>query len=182
MTGRMAERIAPAAYRSAPVRPTGARSLMPPHSQGAERRTAHRAGRTGSRWGLRALVIGGLAGAAWLLTGAAAHAADRDPAVGGLPLGTSLIGSVVHGDDHSIPVVGRVPKAAAQPLEPAQHRTNSVVREPAAPLRPAGVAVEAPQPEPPQVATVSTSADRLPIATDVEVRRNDAEAPTVSPD
>ena len=42
---------------------TGDSSLMPPHSQGAERRTERRAGRTGSRWALRALVIGGLAGA-----------------------------------------------------------------------------------------------------------------------
>jgi hypothetical protein len=168
MTGRMVERAAQAAYRSAPVRPTGARSLMPPHSQGAERRTAHRAGHTGSRWGLRALVIGGLAGAAWLLTGAAAHAADRDPAVGGISLGTSLIGSVVHGDDHSIPVVDRVLKAAVKPLEPDHHHRSSshtdadsapsgiigVVREPAAPLRPVGVAVDAPEPVPDQVAEV----------------------------
>lgn len=53
--------------------PTGATELMPPHIQGAERRVGRRA-----RWGLRALVIGGLTGAAWLLTGAGAHAAERD--------------------------------------------------------------------------------------------------------
>jgi hypothetical protein len=164
----MVERAAQAAYRSAPVRPTGARSLMPPHSQGAERRTAHPAGHTGSRWGLRALVIGGLAGAAWLLTGAAAHAADRDPTVGGISLGTSLIGSVVDGDDHSIAVVDRVLKAAVKPLEPDHHHRSSshtdadsapsgitgVVREPTAPLRPVGVAVDAPEPVPAQVAEV----------------------------
>jgi hypothetical protein len=93
---------------------------MPPHSQGAERRTERRAGRTGSRWGLRALVIGGLAGAAWLLTGAAAHAADRDPAPEGSLLGSSLIGSVVDGDT-APSAVTRVLKAAAQPLESEHH-------------------------------------------------------------
>lgn len=122
MTGRVVERDAHTMYRSAPVRPIGASPLMPPHSQGAEQRKEHRAGRTGSRWGLRALVIGGLAGAAWLLTGAAAHAADRDPAGEGVSLGSSLIGSVVYGDDHSAPVVGRVLKAAVKPLAPQHHR------------------------------------------------------------
>jgi hypothetical protein len=122
MTGRVVERDARTADRAASVRPTGVSPLMPPHSQGAERRQEHRAGRTGSRWGLRALVIGGLAGAAWLLTGAAAHAADRDPAGEGLSLGPSLIGSVVHGDDHSAPVLDRVLKAAVKPLESDPHR------------------------------------------------------------
>jgi hypothetical protein len=53
--------------------PTGAATLMPPHIQGAERRAGRRA-----RWGLRALVIGGLTGAAWLLTGAAAQTTERE--------------------------------------------------------------------------------------------------------
>jgi hypothetical protein len=160
---------------------------MPPHSQGAERRAEHRAGSTGSRWSLRVLVIGGLAGAAWLLTGAAAQAADRDPAGGGFSLGSSLIGSVVHGDDHSVPVVDRVLTTAVKPLEANHHRlpgqllgtldkaTHSrndadsalggidrVVRELTAPIRPSGEAVDTrlvpdtdPQElEPPQVATV----------------------------
>ncbi|WP_433723423.1 hypothetical protein ACQP2Y_00170 [Actinoplanes sp. CA-051413] len=122
MTGRVVERDARTAYRSASVRPAGVSALMPPHSQGAERRKEHRAGRTGSRWGLRALVVGGLAGAAWLLTGAAAHAADRDPAGEGLSLGSSLIGSVVHGESHSVPVVDRVLKAAVKPLASDHHR------------------------------------------------------------
>ena len=135
MTGRVVERDARTANLSASVLSTGVSALMPPHSQGAERRRAHRAGRTGSRWGLRALVVGGLAGAAWLLTGAAAHAADRDPAVGGLSLGSSLIGSVVHGDDHTAPVVDRVLKAATKPLESDDHRgIDSVVRGLTAPL------------------------------------------------
>ena len=114
MTGWGVERTPRTAYPTSPP-PTGVSSLMPPHSQGAERRTERRAGRTGSRWALRALVIGGLAGAAWLLTGAAAHAADRDPAAEGL-LGSSLIGAVVDGDSAS-PAVSKVLTAAAQPLE-----------------------------------------------------------------
>jgi hypothetical protein len=179
MTGRVVERDARTADRAASVRPTGVSPLMPPHSQGAERRQEHRAGRTGSRWGLRALVIGGLAGAAWLLTGAAAHAADRDPAGEGLSLGPSLIGSVVHGDDHSAPVLDRVLKAAVKPLESDPHRgprsavalpdellgtqapatrkngagsalggIDSVVRELTAPLRLSGEAVDT-RPVPP---------------------------------
>jgi len=156
MTGRVVERDAHTMYRSASVRPEGASPLMPPHSQGAEQRKEHRAGRTGSRWGLRALVIGGLAGAAWLLTGAAAHAADRDPAGEGVSLGSSLIGSVVYGDDHSAPVVSGVLKAAVKPLAPQHHKAahsrndadsalggiDGVVRVLTAPLRPAGVAVD----------------------------------------
>jgi hypothetical protein len=119
MTGWGVERMRTAVPASTWDRPTGVSALMPPHSQGAERRTERRARRTGSRWGMRALVIGGLAGAAWLLTGAAAHAADRDPA----PDGQGLIGSVLHGDVAE-PTVGRVLQAAAQPLESdrAAHR------------------------------------------------------------
>jgi hypothetical protein len=84
--------------------PAGVAAHMPPHSQGAERRTG--------RWGLRALVIGGLAGAAWLLTGAAAHAADRDPAPQGLP----LLGSVVDSDTVHPAVTGLL-HAVTRPLE-----------------------------------------------------------------
>ena len=252
MTGRVVERAAGTAYRSASIPSTGGPALMPPHSQGAERRTDHRAGRTGSRWSLRALVIGGLAGAAWLLTGAAAQTADRDPADEGLP-GSSLLGSVVH-DQHSIPVVDRVRQAAAQSQD---HRTpegaDSVTRfvpdtalqepgppradtVPAAPVRAAAQPVtspESPVPDvreadrsasdpagetpggdrpallrghlgaangvpafgpgtateggsaallPARVADSTVASHRLPIVAYVEVRRHDAEAPTVSPD
>jgi len=90
------------------ISPAGVSALMPPHIQGAERRTERRARRT--RWGLRVLVVGGLAGAAWLLTGAAAHAADRTDG----PTG-SLLGSIV-GDGESSGVSGLL-TAAAQPLE-----------------------------------------------------------------
>ena len=120
------------------VAPTGGSALMPPHSQGAERRTERHAGRTTSRWRLRALVIGGLAGAAWLLTGAAAHAADRDPAPEGAILDSSVLGSVVPGDAAQ-PAVTRVLQAAARPLESdltadQHHRTASRLARPATTL------------------------------------------------
>ncbi|WP_213006453.1 hypothetical protein [Paractinoplanes toevensis] len=75
---------------------------LPPHIQGAERQR--------SRWGLRLLVVGGLAGAAWLLTGTAAQAADRADEPSG-----SLLGAVL-GGDVTAPVTDLL-SAAAQPLE-----------------------------------------------------------------
>ncbi|BCJ53208.1 hypothetical protein Asp14428_46830 [Actinoplanes sp. NBRC 14428] len=109
---------------------------MPPHSQEAERR---RGNRSGSRWGLRVLVVGGLAGAAWLLSGAAAHAADHEPTLGGLlpgavthavqPSGSSLLGTVQHGGEHAVqnggerPLVDRVLRTVVKPSESDRHRT-----------------------------------------------------------
>jgi hypothetical protein len=116
MTGWEVERTPRAAVPARSGTPAGVCSHMPPPSQGAERRTERRARRTGMRWGLRALVIGGLAGAAWLLTGTAAQAADRDPAAEGAARGSSLIGSVRSGDV-ARPTVTGVLQAAAQPLE-----------------------------------------------------------------
>jgi hypothetical protein len=107
MTGLGVERLR-TAFPMPSVPPAGVSALMPPHIQGAERRTERR-DRRRTRWGLRVLVVGGLAGAAWLLTGAAAHAAD--PADG--PTG-SLLGSVV-GDGEAVRVSGLL-TAAAQPL------------------------------------------------------------------
>jgi hypothetical protein len=80
---------------------------------------------------LRALVIGGLAGAAWLLTGAAAQAADRDPAPEGLP----LLGSVVD-SDNATPAVTGILHAVTRPLETdsavAAHRgVGSILAVPA---------------------------------------------------
>ena len=103
---RMPRTACPPSFES----PAGVSSSLPPLIQGAERRTESRARRTGVRWGLRVLVIGGLAGAAWLLTGAAAQAADRTDE----PIG-SLLGSVLYGDT-TTPVTGLL-EAAAQPLE-----------------------------------------------------------------
>ena len=108
MTGPGVECMPHTAYPMPSVSPAGISTLMPPHIQGAERRTESRARRT--RWGLRVLVVGGLAGAVWLLTGAAAHAADRADG----PTGP-LLGSVV-GGDATMPVTGLL-RAAAQPLE-----------------------------------------------------------------
>ena len=115
MTGLTVERLWRAASPSSPF-PARVSTPLPPHIQGAERRR--------SRWGLRLLVVGGLAGAAWLLTGAAAHAADRP----GEPDG-SLLGAVV-GGDAIVPVSGLL-TAAAQPLEalPAHHQQHHVVSD-----------------------------------------------------
>lgn len=114
MTGWEVERGMRAACRSLSI-PVGSSPLMPSPSQGAERRPERRAGHTGSRWALRVLVIGGLAGVAWLLTGTAAHAADHDHEPTGSrygPAGDS--GAPVSGDE---PEVGGLLKAAVQPLE-----------------------------------------------------------------
>jgi hypothetical protein len=125
MTGLGVERMRTAFPR--PFQPpAGVSALMPPHSQGAERRTETRTRST--RWGLRVLVVGGLAGAAWLLTGAAAHAADRTDG----PTG-SLLGSVV-GVGDAAPVTGLL-TAAVQPLESvspvhAHHVVASVLEAP----------------------------------------------------
>jgi hypothetical protein len=104
--GRSARTAVPASVSP----PTGATELMPPRSQGAEQRTDRHAG----RWALRALVVGGLAGAAWLLTGAAAQAADRVPTTEG----QSLLGSVVDSDSSlpGLPVTGLL-HAVTRPLE-----------------------------------------------------------------
>ena len=119
MTGLGVERTPRAAYPSPSTSSTGVSAPLPPHIQEAERRKDRRARRTtGSRWGLRVLVVGGLAGAAWLLTGAAAQAADRTDG----PVG-SLLGSVVDSDTIT-PVTGFL-KAAAQPLE-AERPANIV--------------------------------------------------------
>ena len=149
MTRWGVEREQRPARRASVVSPAGASALMPPPSQGAERQR-RRSGRTGSPWGLRVLVVGGLAGTAWLLSGAAAQAADRDPA-------TDLLGAVVHditaaphggaADQRSakeqgkhseadrlhgvLPVVDRVLRTAVQPLEPGgRHDLGAVTTIP----------------------------------------------------
>ncbi|MFI5893289.1 hypothetical protein ACIA5D_24595 [Actinoplanes sp. NPDC051513] len=114
MTGMGVERFARAAYPLPSVSPAAASAPLPPHIQGAERRR--------SRWGLRLLVIGGLAGAAWLLTGAAAHAADRADEPDG-----SLLGAVIDGDA-TAPVTGLL-TAAAQPPEAVPAHRHHVVAD-----------------------------------------------------
>ncbi|KHD76321.1 hypothetical protein MB27_18120 [Actinoplanes utahensis] len=104
----------------------GGSPLMPSHSQGAERRTERRARRTGSRWALRALVIGGLAGAAWLLTGSAAQAAGSDDLVG------AVLDDVATVTGYE-PAVGEILEAVAQPPEtpaPENHRPEWPVDTP----------------------------------------------------
>ena len=98
---------------------------MPPHIQGAERRTGLGTKHTDHRWGPRQLVVGGPAGAAWLLTGGAAHPADRTDGRVGSP-----VGSVVDGDA-TVPVTGLL-AAAAQPPETGhladQHQLAGPIR------------------------------------------------------
>ena len=114
MTGLAVERLRRAASPSS-LFPADVSTPLPPHTQGAERRR--------SRWGLRLLVVGGLAGAAWLLTGAAAHAADRADEPDGW-----LFGAVI-GGDATAPVSGLL-SAAAQPLEAVPAHGPGRIRPP----------------------------------------------------
>ncbi|MEV6303712.1 hypothetical protein AB0M02_30185 [Actinoplanes sp. NPDC051861] len=135
MAGWEVERESRTACRPAAIA-RGDSALMPSPTQGAERRPERRAGRTGSRWVLRALVVGGLAGAAWLLTGSAAHAADPDSEPSGSLLGSALHSvATVSGDDDA--AVGGLLKAAVQPLESASksHRRHAVTSILTAPER-----------------------------------------------
>ena len=128
MTGWGVERDERTASRSVTTR--GGSPLMPSHSQGAERRTERRAGHTGSRWALRALVIGGLAGAAWLLTGSAARAAGPDDLVG------AALDDVATVTGYE-PMVGELLEAAVESPEPAGpeiHRHDDVTSVPELPV------------------------------------------------
>jgi hypothetical protein len=111
---------------------SGGPALVPSRRPGAHRRPTPR---PILRWGLRALVVGGLAGAAWLLTGAAAQAADHDPTVGGSALGSSLTGVALPGGTTE-PAVAGILQAATQPLDSDQptlrnHRPASALDLPA---------------------------------------------------
>jgi hypothetical protein len=131
MTGLGVGRTPRTPYQAPYMSSSDASAPLPPHSQEAERPTERPARRTGyGRWGLRVLVVGGLAGAAWLLTGATAQAADRADVPAGSLLGSvsdGSVGSIVGGslldnslvDDTTAPVHG-VLKAATQPLEAAR--------------------------------------------------------------
>ncbi|GAA2844305.1 hypothetical protein Acy02nite_69350 [Actinoplanes cyaneus] len=121
MAGWRVERTPRAASGSVPATHGGS-PLMPPHSQGAERRPERRAGRAGHRWFLRVLVISGLAGVAWLLTGAAANAAepDAEPVSGSAPgivLDDAVEPATTWFDVSRVHAAGELLKAAVQPLE-----------------------------------------------------------------
>jgi hypothetical protein len=232
MTDGEAERVERTARRSSAIAHGGS-PLMPSHSQGAERRPERRAGRTGSRWLLRALVVGGLVGVVWLLTGSAAQAADPGGGPSGAPLG-SLPDDVATAAGVE-PTVGELLEAAVQPPEsaPENHRNpvvTSILTTPetvgalprtatASPRTSGGTAGDRALPvpsEPVPDRTTETASNkssqvnrhipaarpaletlhrvlpgddgrmdpghRLPVAADIEARRNDAVAPSVSPD
>jgi hypothetical protein len=207
---------------------------------GADRRAAHR---PGIRWALRALVIGALAGTAWLLTGAAAQAAGHDPTVGGALTDSSLTDAAQSGDTTEPAVTGFL-QAAAQPLDPDRRGStldlpDRAVTRPVATvaqtigeaaqqwgvadvnlvadvdlaadgvgrvgwesigtlrltggsvysrLTPVKFGSQAPAGGgsaaflPAEVAAGTVAVHRTPNSADVDIRRNDAEAPTVSPD
>ncbi len=91
MTGSGVERRR-AVPLSSSVPPAGAATSPPPSQvEGRSKR------RTGLRWGLRTILVGGIAGAAWFISGAAAHAADHstpaEAASGGLPVVSLVNGS-----------------------------------------------------------------------------------------
>lgn len=87
MTRSEVERYQRTAPRRSSVPPVGVPASLLPASQGVEERPGRPAERTALRIGLRSLVIAGFAGAAWLLSGAAAHAAGpatpAEPTSGG---------------------------------------------------------------------------------------------------
>jgi hypothetical protein len=145
MTVRGVERTARPACRLS-TGPADDSTPMPPHSQGAERLQERHGGRTGSRWGLRALVVGGLAGAAWLLSGAAAQAADQDLVPGVLSAGQPVLGAVTDGaelrDSDVLPVVHRVIRTAEAAAEETTEATAEDVVA-AIPLRIVPIANEA---------------------------------------
>jgi hypothetical protein len=89
MTGSGVERLRRTASRLSSVRRPGV-ATPPPPSQ-VEGRTERR---TGSRWGLRTFLVGGFAGVAWLLSGAAAHAADHQAHAEAASDGSSVVSLV----------------------------------------------------------------------------------------
>jgi hypothetical protein len=131
-----------------PAVPSDVSALMPPASQGVEQRPERHAGRTGFRWGLRAFVVGGLAGAAWLLSGAAAHAADQvsaATATGGL--------SILSPTQHLEPLVRGLGNGVAErTVEPVvKHATGPGT----APARDVGAADRPSRTDPPRSGTAT---------------------------
>jgi hypothetical protein len=249
MTGWVVEREMRTACPWPSVPSTGVATSLPPHIQGAERRTEHRAGHTDYRWNLRVLVDDGPAGAAWLLTGGAAHAADRTDEPVGSPLGSVVDGAAAppvtgirtaavqpletvhpahqHVATELIEVARRVPARITQSLDEIGHGqsrnrmdaaidgSDQVLRELAGPIRLTGGPASAQHhstaklpdtamlpdtaklpdtvlpdtamlPDPGFLRDVKASSSMAshlpPFASDVEARRIDAEAKTVSPD
>src|SRR4051812_32326118 len=119
MTGSGVERLV--RTPSPAVVSTGA-ATPPPPSQ-VEGRTGRRRSR-GLRWGLRTLVVGGLAGAAWLFSGAAAHAADAPAPV--LDRGSSVV-SLVNGPGSGADGRNTTGAAASRTVLDGSERLTGVV-------------------------------------------------------
>ncbi len=170
MTGLVVERLR-TAFRLLSVPLAGVSTLMPPHIQGAERRMERRVRRT--RWGLRALVLGGLAGAAWLLTGAAAQAADQTDG----PTGSSF--GFVAGDGSPVSGLRSVadqPRESDFPVQEVPQRVRTrLTGIPAGSGSATPAEGGAPAVLPAAIADSPMASHLLPIASDVET-------PTVSPD
>ncbi len=90
MTGSGVERL----VRTPSLDVVPVAAATPPSPSRVTGRPGRRA--RGLRWGLRTLVVGGIAGAAWLFSGAAAHAADH-PATAEAPSSGLSVVSLVNG-------------------------------------------------------------------------------------
>lgn len=110
MTRSQVERYQRTATRPTFMPSAGVRSILLPTSQGVEERPGRPAGRTATRIGLRTLVIGGFAGAAWLLSGAAAQASGPNTSAEPTSGGASVVSLV---DDLGNGVVERPTTAAS---------------------------------------------------------------------
>lgn len=78
MAGQWAGCASCAALPSSAIPPFGVSAVLRSGDQSVADRRGRRPGRAALRLGLRTLVVGGIAGAAWLLSAAAAHAAEPE--------------------------------------------------------------------------------------------------------
>ncbi|WP_157411009.1 hypothetical protein [Actinoplanes rectilineatus] len=168
-------------------------ALMPFHNQGTARSPERRAVLTGHRWVLRVLVVGGLAGAAWLLTGTTAQAAD--PA--GVPVGAvaEMPGSEpAAGEPRPTSSVADLwavsvsPQAGGNTVDEAPPVTAGAGARPVA--TPSGETPRAGAAEDGETLRIghaavlprADTASRLPGAIDAGPRRHHVAAPAVPPD
>jgi hypothetical protein len=118
MTKSEVERNARTASRLRNVSPSGVTAFPLLAARPATGRSGRRVGQTALRIGLRVLVAGGFAGAAWLLSASAAQAARADaaPALGDLPVVSAVdgLGNGLLGDDSTTGRERSVPRGPAR--------------------------------------------------------------------